>query len=173
MTLGKWKLSYCFSPFFYLPSFECTHHSGSKFAAIIHALLWLLLWRYSRPTWTLSRATWCRKLALSGGWSGWMDDWLVGWSPKVSSNPYHSATPKAINKLAMEISGLDEESEGILHGDLELQANVLVCFLTRIECLQLCAGVSRHLAQTFRQVEKLEAKSVSIYWINYTDWKEH
>lgn len=63
----------------------------------------------------------------------------------------------------MEISGLDEEFEGILHGDLELQANVLVCFLTRIECLQLCAGVNRHLAQTFRQVERLEAKSVSIY----------
>ena len=42
--------------------------------------LWsLLLWRYSRPTWTRSCAA-C---------SGWQGDW-TGWPTEVPSNPYHS-----------------------------------------------------------------------------------
>lgn len=61
---------------------------------------------------------------------------LVGWmTPRGVFQPLpfcDPVTPKAINKLAMEISGLDEEFEGILQGDLELQASVLVCFLTHI-----------------------------------------
>ena len=45
--------------------------------------LWsLLLWRYSRPTWTPTCATCCSKPALAGGWT-----W---WSPEVPSNPCNS-----------------------------------------------------------------------------------
>lgn len=44
-----------------------------------------LLWRYSRPTWTPSHATCCRKPALAGGW--------MQRSPEVSPSPYDSVIP--------------------------------------------------------------------------------
>jgi len=45
--------------------------------------LWsLLLWRYLRPAWMLTCVTYCRVLALAGGWP-----W---WSLEVPSNPRNS-----------------------------------------------------------------------------------
>lgn len=48
-------------------------------------ILWnLLFWRYSKPTWTLSSATFWREAVLEGG----------GWSPEVYSDPCNSVAYK-------------------------------------------------------------------------------
>jgi len=43
-----------------------------------------ILWRYSKPTWMLSCATYCREPALAEGWTGR--------STEVPSNPYNSVS---------------------------------------------------------------------------------
>ena len=48
--------------------------------------LWsLLLWKYSRPIWTSTFATYCGEPALAGGWT-----W---WSPEALYIPYSSVAP--------------------------------------------------------------------------------
>ena len=53
----------------------------------------LLLWRYSKPSWTLSCATCCRESALTGGWT-----W---WSPEVPSNPCDSMILQSFDALPL------------------------------------------------------------------------